>query len=204
MSMLDKIASAVTPMESDEQRREARERARTAARPGSWLSMIVDQHQQIENAFERARSAQDPAAQTAALKQLMLVLNGHSLAEEAVIYPGLVMAGEKAHSGTAYTQHTATKIQLGELETLPPLSQEFTEKLEHVRGAVLHHIYEEESNWLLDLESKASATENQRLTQRFTEEFERYAGGDALDGLSSTALGGRTATSSGLQPSLQS
>ena len=176
MSVIDQIVAAVTPPESEESRREAREKAMAAAAPGDWLSMALEHHQNIEAAFAAVKEATTPPAQLAAFKKLATILTGHSVAEEAVLYPALVAVDEKSHATKAYTEQSAAKIQMGLLEKLEPLSKDFMEKLEHVRGAVLHHMYEEEGNWFLDLKHNASAAEQTRLTARYLEEFSRYVG----------------------------
>ena len=51
MSTLDKIIAAVTPPESEEARVKARADAEAIARPGDWLSHILDHHRQIEALF---------------------------------------------------------------------------------------------------------------------------------------------------------
>jgi iron-sulfur cluster repair protein YtfE (RIC family) len=61
------------------------------------------------------------------------------------------------------------------IEHLDPMSQEWQDKLEHIRGALLHHIYHEEKTWLPNLAEQAGA-ESETLTQRFAEEYHRYAG----------------------------
>ena len=48
------------------------------------------------------------------------------------------------------------------------------DKLKHIEGAVLTHIYEEESSWFLRLKEKGE--KQGQITQRFKEEFERYCG----------------------------
>lgn len=65
---------------------------------------------------------------------------------------------------------------MGLLETPPPLSRDYFDKLEHIRGAVAHHVYEEEGTWFLELKEKAPSGEQARLSQRYEEEFTRYAG----------------------------
>jgi len=179
MSIIDKVVSAVTPLESDEARRDARAKARSAAHPGDWLSLVLLHHEQIEAAFAAVKSASTAAAQTAALKKLGIVLTGHSNAEESVIYPALTKADEKGHAGTAYTEQAAAKTQMALLEGLTPMTQEFLDKLEHIRGAVSHHVYEEESKWFVELHEKAPPTEQAKITQRYQEEFTRYVGRDA-------------------------
>ena len=57
MSVLDKVIAAVTPNETGEARRTAREKARASATPGDWLQIALDQHLQIEAAFDSARTA---------------------------------------------------------------------------------------------------------------------------------------------------
>lgn len=186
MSMFDKMVAAVTPPESDEARREARAKARAAAGPQDWLGMALQQHERIERGFEAVREA-SPASRPAALRELALVLNGHAIAEELVLYPMLIQEHEKRHATSAYTQQTATKVQMAELERIDPAAQEYLDKLEHVRGAVLHHMYEEEGTWFMELLDHVPRDEHVRLTERFREEFERYTG--ASRGTDGTAAG---------------
>jgi hemerythrin superfamily protein len=178
MSILDKVVAAVTPLESDDARREAREKARSVARPGDWLSSILQHHEMIESAFAEVRAATDPQQRIAAHKRLALILTGHSIAEEAVIYPAMARADEKGSSVKAYTEQSAAKAQLGLLGNLPPMSQEYLDKLEHIRGAVLHHVYEEEGEWFADLRQQLGESEQALLTERYMEEFNRYMGDD--------------------------
>lgn len=175
MSIVDKVIAAVTPPESDEARAKARAKARAAAGPGDWLSMVLDHHVQIESAFAQVKQATDATGRSKALKELATLLTGHSMAEEAALYPALAKANEKGHATKAYTEQSAAKLQLGLLEDLPPMSQEFTDKLEHIRGAVAHHVYEEEGNWFLDLKNSGQV-DQAKLTMRYKEQFERYMG----------------------------
>lgn len=175
MSIIDKALGAITPPESDEQRAEATRKARAAAGSGDWLSMALDHHDQIRAAFEACRKAQVPGEAVTAMKRLATVLNGHSLAEEVVLYPAMAKSEHKAAAGMAYTEQTTAKMQMAELERIAAASPEWHDKLEHIRGAVLHHIFEEESMWFPKL--KEDYDDQAFLTQRFREEYERYARG---------------------------
>ncbi len=73
-----------------------------------------------------------------------------------------------------YNEQALAKIQMALLEKLPPMSDDFQDKLEHIEGAVLHHMYEEEGTWFLELKQKGE--DQDRLTARFREEFDRYIG----------------------------
>jgi hypothetical protein len=177
MSLIDKVVAAVTPTESEEARRNAHAKALAAAGKDDWLSMILTHHEQIDAAFGVVKTASGAAARLAALKDLALLLTGHANAEEAVIYPALVHFGHKSHGTMGYTEQAGAKANMGELEYLDPMSQEFADKLEHIRGAVAHHVYEEENDRFLDLRN-IPAAEQARLTQRYQEEFDRYMGAD--------------------------
>jgi hypothetical protein len=176
MSVLDKLVAAVTPMESDEERARAHRDAQDLAASNPWLDRALRHHEQIGAAFERARHASTEADASMAVKQLAEVLIAHSVAEEVVLYPTLVMEGHKAHATIAYEEQTLAKVQMAELERLAPLSQEWRDKLEHIRGAVMHHIYEEESTWFPEIAREVSETDRVMLDQRFAEEFNRYMG----------------------------
>ena len=178
MSVLDKVIAAVTPPESEESRREARAKAQAAAKPGDWLSMILMHHQQIEAAFADVKAATTAATRVAAQKKLGIVLTGHSNAEESVIYPALTVADEKGHATMAYTEQAAAKTQMALLENLEPMSQDYLDKLEHIRGAVAHHVYEEEGTWFLELKDKATVADQTKLAARYDEEFRRYVDGE--------------------------
>jgi hypothetical protein len=182
MSLVDKVIAAVTPPESDQDRAEARARAREAVsvHPGGWLAMVLDHHLLIEAAFADVRTASTAVDRTAALQRLGGLLTGHSMAEEAVLYPALALHGEKADSEKAYVEQSAAKVQIAALEVMDPMSQDYLDKLEHVRGAVAHHVYEEEGEWYPDLSNACTPADNARLTQRYQEEFARYRP-DVLD-----------------------
>jgi Hemerythrin HHE cation binding domain len=179
MSIIDKVVSAVTPIESDEARIQARTKAKSAASPGDWLYLVLDHHVKIERAFAAVTAAPSADLRLAAQKDLAVILTAHSNAEESVLYPALAKADEKSHATKAYAEQAAAKIEMGLLEGLPPMSQEYLDKLEHIRGAVAHHVYEEESTWFIELKQKLPLADQAKLSQRYSEEFDRYVGADA-------------------------
>ncbi|MFN3457855.1 MAG: hemerythrin domain-containing protein [Novosphingobium sp.] len=181
MSFLDKIVAAITPPESDEDRREARDKAQRLAKPGDWLSHALEHHRRIEACFELALGANSVAERRAALRDLSMVLTAHANAEEAVLYPAMANESSKASAGMAYEEHAMTRIQMGALETLDPMGQDWRDKLGHIRGAVLHHVYEEEGSRFPELREAIAPQDDQRLTRRFLEEFDRYMGTQAFE-----------------------
>jgi hemerythrin superfamily protein len=182
MSMLEKVVAAITPNESDHDRREARTRARDLALQHAWLASVLEHHERIEEAFADVARTDDGEARREAQKRLGLVLTAHSIAEEAVVYPALAQVGERGDAASAYKEQAEAKMHMAELERIEPTSAEYLEKLEAIRKAVAHHVYEEEGTWFVELANKASAADQGKLKQRYEEEFERYLG-DADDEL---------------------
>ena len=89
-----------------------------------------------------------------------------------MLYPAFAKAGHKTATGLAYTEQTTAKMQMAELERIDPATEDWKDKLEHIRGAVLHHIFEEESSWFPAL--KSDYDDQDHLDQRFREESERH------------------------------
>ena len=176
MSFLDKVIAAVTPMESEEERMDARRKAESMAEPGSWFDKIIDHHRQLEEAFADTLDAPDAAARKSACKALGVLLTGHAIAEESVVYPAMGATHEKAHAAMGYEEQAMVKSEMALLERLDPMSQDWTDKLTHIRDAVAHHMYEEEGTWFPEL--VRSGGNQAMITQRYTEEFERYVGKD--------------------------
>ncbi|NJC41349.1 hemerythrin superfamily protein [Brevundimonas alba] len=185
MSVVDKVLGKITPMPNDEKRAEATANARAIASRDGWLWMVLDHHDQIRACFEACRDAESAEDRVAAMKELAVILKGHSLAEEVVLYPALAQAGEKMHAGHAYSEQTTAKMQMAEWENIAPSTPQWKDKLEHIRGAVLTHMYEEESSWFLHLKDKADRQDH--LTDRYREEFERYCGESADGGMGRSA-----------------
>ena len=184
MSAIDAIVDAVSwkPRESDVTHSEARAKAKAADRPGTWLSIILKHHEDIDAAFASVKSAPTVAAQTTAQKHLAVLLTGHAIAEESVIYPALTRAGQKEAATLAYAEQATAKREMSDLETLAPLSAQYLERLALIRDAVTHHMYEEESTWFPALIANTSPQQQAMLALRYQEEFDRYVGrGATLD-----------------------
>jgi iron-sulfur cluster repair protein YtfE (RIC family) len=194
MSILDKVVAAVTPEASDEERAEARANARSASGGSGWLSMVLDHHVQLEQAFAAVKAASTAMERRSAQKVLAVLLTGHSIAEESVLYPAMALGDQKAHATAAYTEQSAAKVQVSALDDFEPMTQDYLDKLEHLRAAVAHHMYEEESKWFPQLREHDTATQA-RLTQRFTEEFQRYMGSTSTG--QDSAAGGAQISSRG-------
>ncbi|MGJ3647503.1 hemerythrin domain-containing protein [Sphingomonas sp. GlSt437] len=176
MSVVDSVVAAITPPESEEARAEARAKAENIAQPGDWLNLILDHHRAIEAQFAALKAAADANERIAEQEKLAELLTAHAIAEEAAIYPAMAEHHQVGHAELAYQEQSAAKMELGLLERLDPLSEDYHDKLEHIEGAVAHHVYSEEGTWFPELAASAPADEQARMTERYTEEYSRYLG----------------------------
>lgn len=174
MSILDRFVAAVAPPESEDARRDARRVAARAAMPGDWLDQIVEHHIGLERAFVDVKTGKDGAHRAAALKELGVLLTGHAIAEEAVIYPAMADETQKGHAALGYDEQAMVKVEMALLEKLNPMTQDFVDKLEQIEGAVKQHMFQEEASWFLELKDSASVADEAMLTQRYAEEYKRY------------------------------
>ncbi|MBY0519648.1 MAG: hemerythrin domain-containing protein [Sphingomonas sp.] len=176
MSVLDKMIAAVTPPESDEARADARRKAEAAAAPGSWLDQIISHHRGIEAQFAAVAAATTPDARLDAQEKLGMLLTAHSIAEEAALYPQMAAHHQVGQAELAYQEQSAAKMEMGLLERLDPMSEDYHDKLEHIRGAVAHHVYSEEGTWFLDLVQSAPPEDQAMIAERYRQEYARYMG----------------------------
>lgn len=176
MSILDKVIATITPPESDEARAKARAKAQAVAKPGDWLSQILDHHKAIEAQFAAVKAASDAETRRSEQYKLGVLLTGHSIAEEAAVYPALAADHQVGHAELAYQEQSAAKMELGLLERLDPMSEDYLDKLAHIEGAVAHHVYSEEGTWFAELAQSADAGEQALITRRYRQEYDRYIG----------------------------
>jgi hemerythrin superfamily protein len=181
MSIFDKAIDAMTPRADDKAKRTARTHAQALATPGDWLFVVLQHHRQIEAAFDLVLRCEDPDEREEAQRTLAVLLTGHANAEESVLYPALARIGARGHAGTAYSEQAEAKMEMAALELLTPLTDQYRDKLLQIRDAVTHHMYEEESQWFLQLREKVPASADSLLTLRYEEEFDRYVAGDGLE-----------------------
>ena len=155
---------------------EARAIARSAARPGDWLSLVLDHHQYIADQFVEARSATTAEVRKAAQQHLAAVLTAHAAAEESIIYPAMCRMGKQEDADRAYAEQAAARQKLAALALIDPASTEYLQQLEQIRADVARHVFAEESEWFMALKQGAPEAEQALLTQRYPEEFDRCLG----------------------------
>ena len=137
---------------------------------------MLDHHLELEDRFSDVLTATNAFARRKAEKELAILLTGHAVAEEAVLYPALAISGDKAPATTGYAEQSAVKVKMAALNRLDPMSQGYLDELGSVARDVAHHMFEEEGTWFPELAKRLERAEQKQLTLRYLEEFTRYAG----------------------------
>ena len=178
MTLLDQMMAVVTPHRTEEERSRVRLAACALSLDGGWLSEVVRQHAAIEEALLAVSAGADPVARRHALQWLSTLLTGHSLAEQAVLYPALSFDRQRAQAVSAYADESNLKVELAAMQAMDPMSLDFSDKLERLRADLAFHLYEEEGSWYPALYRGIDGARHAELSERFVTEFQRYMGAD--------------------------
>lgn len=168
MPFLDQV-EAVAPVATEEERAKTRRQIERLAIGEQWLALLLDQHKAIERRFAETLSNGDPEVRRVAARRLANALNGHSAAEETVLYPALMEHGSGARAERGYEDHAVTKVQLAQLEALDPLASAWVSQVRRLQRAVRQHIHEEESVILPSLCRNLSQQDRKRLAGRLAD-----------------------------------
>ena len=132
MSILDKFVGGAARAPNDNDSAEVCANARQlAGGEGDWVGFVLDRYGHIERAFAEVKAAGSPAASRAAQEHLGALLTAHSMADEDAM--------ANSASGDANTP----VIGLADLD---PTSEDYLDKLEHLRAALSHHVHPQDGS----------------------------------------------------------
>jgi iron-sulfur cluster repair protein YtfE (RIC family) len=176
MAIAEKIQNMVgiTPSHSDEEREQIRQEARGKATT-KWFSLVLDHHMELEKLFAKVKAANSSTARAAAQKELAVLITGHSIAEEAIIYPAMKIETSSMDAIHAFAEQAMAKVKMVELDNIADkMSKVYSDKLEEIRSAVLHHMIEEEQDYFPELQDKSDSSINKKISEHYQSEFNRY------------------------------
>jgi hypothetical protein len=181
MHLLDQAIAANADAHNRMRRLKARAKAADLGHDCLWLGLVVNHHERIEDAFAAVKATRTAPARRLAERHLATLLTGHSVAEEAVLYPAMAAARQRAHAVAAYEAQGRLKVMLALLAATEPMSAAYDEELAALEDAVAWHVLDEEGSWYPALARSGDAALQARLSARYVDEFDRYMGPDGLD-----------------------
>jgi hemerythrin superfamily protein len=155
----------------------------TAAAAGDWLILVKQQHAVITgylNQFIDSAPAASAADRLAGLKRLNYLLTSHSVAEENVLYPAVATHGLEIGAAELYLEQDAQKV-LNSVINLEVQgigdSSDLINQLVKLRTLIVAHAINHEENDLYPrLRDRATASENDLLTQNYLQFYSMVQG----------------------------
>ena len=112
---------------------------------GGPFDILIDQHRELEERFERLVSGADPEELRAQTTELLELLRLHSRLEERCLYPLILRVEGRARTRQEAEDHLTMRELMDELEELPLGHSEWQARLFALEDLVVAHFQEEES-----------------------------------------------------------
>lgn len=129
----------------------------------SPFDILIDQHRELEERFERLASGSDPEDTRGQVAELLELLRLHSRLEERCFYPLLLQVEGRARFRMETEDHLTMRELMDELEELPPGHAEWQARLFALEDLVVAHFQEEENAMLPRLEMALDANQKDDL-----------------------------------------
>ncbi len=145
----------------------------------SAITLLTEQHDEVDELFEKIEGAKDRTAKKALFKVLADNLAAHVKIEESQFYPAVLAAKTEDMLLEATEEHLAIKRVLADLLELEPDDEHFDAKLEVMKEQIAHHAHAEEEKTLFPLvERMMSKEELAGLGAEMLREFEELMESD--------------------------
>lgn len=140
-----------------------------AATKPDLISLIIDDHREVENAFQELESGNGtPEHRRDLADHVIAELVRHSVAEEQYMYPAAREAltdGDKI-ADHEIEEHSEVEKLMKSLDGLDPDDDTFDELLGKLIGNVRHHVEDEENDLLPKLQQACSEEQLRDLGQK--------------------------------------
>jgi hypothetical protein len=135
-------------------------------------ALLKADHQKVAGLFEQFDSAQQPSRKKEIFREIKMALDVHTKLEEEIFYREADEQGEKKlHEllDEARGEHEKVKDLLRDAEGRDPESGEFDAGVAAIKGAVEHHVAEEEGEMFPQIRTTFTADELRDLGRRMQE-----------------------------------
>ncbi|MCY1018375.1 hemerythrin domain-containing protein [Pyxidicoccus sp. MSG2] len=127
------------------------------------FDILIEQHRELEECFERLASDADSEEQRAQVSELLELLRLHSRLEERCFHPLLMQVEGRSRAREEAEDHLVMRELMDELEELPPGHPEWQARLFALEDLVVAHFQEEESAMLPRLRMALDAQQQDDL-----------------------------------------
>lgn len=112
------------------------------------IELLMQQHREAEDLFERFEQADDPGQQQEFAQQVTTELRLHTTIEEELFYPALRAKGGELEEAVLedLEEHHVVEVMLDELESMDVSDERYAAKFKVITELVTHHVEEEEQD----------------------------------------------------------
>lgn len=153
--------------------------------PQSVISILKEDHREVDELFERMEAASDRALKMKQklFAQINEALSAHAAAEEQILYPRMRELRPLRHNSfEAVEEHRLVKQMLAEIGRLEVGDEQWNAKVKVLIDLVRHHVKEEEGEYFKILKAKLDKEELRQLGQRIQEFKEGFNMQEAAPG----------------------
>jgi hypothetical protein len=119
-------------------------RRRTGRRDPLAVSLLKQDHRQVEGWFDEYEQLEDDREKLALFNQIAVALKVHTQIEEEIFYPEERGDVEEDMLDEAYVEHDGTKKLIAEIEGMRPGDEFYDAKVKVLGEYIKHHVKEEE------------------------------------------------------------
>jgi hemerythrin superfamily protein len=142
---------------------------------GDVVDLIMQDHREVERLFGQLTNFPDTRPLLTPVLAALLI--AHSRAEEAEVYPAAKdEAGDVEDVAHSQEEHTQAEQMLKRLVAADPESTEYVELLSELEEAITHHVEEEESKVLPDLQQSLDEQRRLELGKAFADSRAQHLG----------------------------
>jgi hemerythrin-like domain-containing protein len=135
-------------------RRATQRKSRSGSTPGSAITLLKQDHREVENFFEQYEDLDNSRAKAELARKICNALKVHTQIEEEIFYPAARKAtGDEDLLDEALVEHAGAKHLISEIESMKVGDDLYDAKIRVLGEQIKHHVKEEEEELFPEIEN---------------------------------------------------
>jgi hemerythrin superfamily protein len=135
-------------------RRAAQRKSRSGSAPGSAITLLKQDHREVEGFFEEYEELDNNRAKAELARKICNALKVHTQIEEEILYPAARKAtGDNDLLDEALVEHAGAKHLISEIASMKVGDDLYDAKIRVLSEQIKHHVKEEEEELFPEIEN---------------------------------------------------